>query len=92
MCWGSTPTAGWRSPPTRAPWPRRVQRILESREYASFFPATTIKCGSKPPGYIRTSEEIEIVGRRGGLLSVGREGSLTGNRVDCFILDDLYRK
>ena len=70
---------------------RRVQRILESREYASFFPATTIKCGSKPPGYIRTSEEVEIVGRRGGLLSVGREGSLTGNRVDCFILDDLYK-
>ncbi len=70
---------------------RRVQRILESREYAAFFPATTIKCGSKPPGYIRTSEEVEIVGRRGGLLSVGREGSLTGNRVDCFILDDLYK-
>lgn len=70
---------------------RRVQRILESREYASFFPATTIKCGSKPPGYIRTSEEVEIVGRRGGLLSVGREGSLTGSRVDCFILDDLYK-
>lgn len=68
-----------------------MQRILESREYASFFPATTIKCGSKPPGYIRTSEEVEIVGRRGGLLSVGREGSLTGNRVDCFILDDLYK-
>jgi hypothetical protein len=27
----------------------------------------------------------------GGLLSVGREGSLTGNHVDCFILDDLYK-
>ena len=34
---------------------------------------------------------MEIVGRDGGLLSVGREGSLTGNRVDCFILDDLYK-
>lgn len=70
---------------------RRVQRIIESREYAAFFPETTIKCGSKPPGYIRTCDEVEIVGRRGGLLSVGREGSLTGNRVDCFILDDLYK-
>lgn len=69
---------------------RRVQRIIESREYARFFPATNIKCGSKPPGYIRTADEVEIVGHRGGLLSVGREGSLTGNRVDCFILDDLY--
>ena len=42
------------------------------------------------PAYIRTADEVEIIGRRGGLLSVGREGSLTGNRVDCFVLDDLY--
>ena len=34
---------------------------------------------------------MEIIGHDGGLLSVGREGSLTGNRVDCFILDDLYK-
>ena len=62
---------------------RRVQRIIESREYAAFFPATTIKQGSKPPSYIRTADEVEIIGCRGGLL--------TGNRVDCFILDDLYK-
>ena len=70
---------------------RRVQRIVESPEYASCFPRTTIKRGGKPSGYLRTAEEVEIVGARGGLLSVGREGSLTGNRVDCFILDDLYK-
>ena len=70
---------------------RRVQRILESQEYASIFPETTIKKGSRPPEYIRTADEVEIIGRRGELLSVGREGSLTGNRVDCFILDDLYK-
>ena len=70
---------------------RRVQRILESAEYGEIFPETTIKRGSKPANYIRTSDEVEIIGRRGELLSVGREGSLTGNRVDCFILDDLYK-
>ena len=70
---------------------RRVQRILESREYGDLFPATTIKRGTRPPNYIRTADEVEIIGRQGGLLSVGREGSLTGNRVDCFILDDLYK-
>lgn len=70
---------------------RRAQRIIDSREYASFFPETTLKRGGKPPGYIRTAEEAEIVGHRGSLLSVGREGALTGNRVDCFILDDLYK-
>lgn len=70
---------------------RRVQRILESREYNALFPNTTIKQGTKPAGYIRTSDEVEIIGHKGELLSVGREGSLTGNRVDCFILDDLYK-
>ena len=70
---------------------RRVQRILESSEYGELFPATTIKRGAKPANYIRTADEVEIVGREGSLLSVGREGSLTGNRVDCFLLDDLYK-
>ena len=70
---------------------RRVQRIIDSREYAEIFPETTIKQGTKPAGYIRTSDEVEIIGRSGELLSVGREGALTGNRVDCFILDDLYK-
>lgn len=70
---------------------RRVQRIIDSEEYTAFFPATTLKQGGKPAGYLRTADEAEVVGRRGGILSVGREGSLTGNRVDCFILDDLYK-
>ena len=70
---------------------RRVQRILESKEYADTFPDTRIKQGGKPPQYLRTADEVEIIGHDGGLLSVGREGSLTGNRVDCFILDDLYK-
>lgn len=69
---------------------RRVQRIIDSPEYAAFFPETTIKRGARPPEYLRTADEVEIIGHRGGLLSVGREGALTGNRVDCFILDDLY--
>ena len=70
---------------------RRVQRIIESREYEEIFPDTTIKRGAKPANYIRTADEVEIIGHDGALLSVGREGSLTGNRVDCFILDDLYK-
>lgn len=70
---------------------RRVQRILESEEYGEIFPDTTIKRGGKGSSYIRTSDEVEIIGHHGSLISVGREGSLTGNRVDCFILDDLYK-
>ena len=70
---------------------RRVQRILESEEYGEIFPETTIKRGNKNSSYIRTADEVEIIGHHGSLISVGREGSLTGNRVDCFILDDLYK-
>lgn len=70
---------------------RRVQRIIDSEAYAALFPDTFLKRGAKPPNYIRTADEAEVVGHRGGILSVGREGSLTGNRVDCFILDDLYK-
>ena len=70
---------------------RRVQRIIEGEEYSSLFPATQIKSGGRPSQYLRTADEVEIVGYGGSLLSVGREGSLTGNRVDCFILDDLYK-
>ena len=70
---------------------RRVQRILDSEEYGNIFPDTTIKRGTKPANYVRTADEVEIIGHDGVLLSVGREGSLTGNRVDCFILDDLYK-
>lgn len=70
---------------------RRVQRLIESTEYESLFPETTIKKGGKPANYLRTAEEVEIIGHDGSLLAVGREGSLTGNRVDCFILDDLYK-
>ena len=70
---------------------RRVQRILDSEEYGSLFPETTIKRGTKPANYVRTADEVEIINHDGVLLSVGREGSLTGNRVDCFILDDHYK-
>lgn len=44
---------------------RRVQRILESAEYGRLFPATTIKRGAKPANYIRTADDVEIVGREG---------------------------
>lgn len=70
---------------------RRIQRIIETPEYSALFPDTAIKSGQKPANYIRTSDEFDVLYREGSLISVGREGSLTGNRVDCFILDDLYK-
>ncbi|MDR0510884.1 MAG: phage terminase large subunit [Rikenellaceae bacterium] len=70
---------------------RRVQRIIESGEYRDVFPATTIKVAGGKSNYIRRADQVEIVGASGELLSVGRDGPLTGNQVDVFILDDLYK-
>ena len=70
---------------------RRAQRILESSEYGQMFPGTAIKKNGTRGSYIRTADQAEIIGHQGELFSVGREGSLTGNRVDIFILDDLYK-
>jgi predicted phage terminase large subunit-like protein len=75
---------------------RRVQRLIDSSEYAAIFPGTTIKKsgaskGSDSGSYIRTSDHVEMIGAEGELFSVGREGPLTGNRVDTFIIDDLYK-
>ena len=74
---------------------RRVQRVIDSKEYATLFPQTTIKSlrnrSADSVNYIRTADQVEIIGYNGELMSVGREGSLTGNQVDVFILDDLYK-
>ena len=70
---------------------RRVQRLMESPEYEELFADTRIKKQGQKSSYIRTADQVEVIGRAGELFSVGREGSLTGNRVDVFILDDLYK-
>ncbi len=70
---------------------RRVQRIIDTPEYAEMFPHTRIKTSSSQGSYIRTADHVEIIDHEGELFSVGREGPLTGNRVDTFILDDLYK-
>jgi predicted phage terminase large subunit-like protein len=74
---------------------RQVQRLITSEEYARIFPSTTIKGVGRPrkenESYVRTAEQVDIIGHRGGLISVGRGGPLTGNRVDILVLDDLYK-
>lgn len=71
-----------------------VQRVIGSGGYSSVFPATTLKGmtqGERGEKALRTADEFDIVGADGGLRLVGRECSLTGNRVDVMILDDLYK-
>jgi len=73
---------------------RDVQRIISTKPYPDIFPNTTLNKSNVVTvsnSYLRNSQEFEIVNKTGGLKSVGRGGSLTGNKVDIMIMDDLYK-
>ena len=73
---------------------RDIQRIIDDKKYNDIFPQTTLNSSNVvtvSSNYLRNSLEFEIVGKKGGLKSVGRGGPLTGNKVDVMIMDDLYK-
>lgn len=73
---------------------RDVQRIIDTPQYRELFPGTYLN-GSNvvtmANTYLRNSDVIEMVGRKGSLRVVGRGGSLTSKTVDVSILDDVYK-
>ena len=73
---------------------RDVQRIIDTPEYKELFPETYLS-GSNvvtmSNNYLRNSDVIEMVGRKGSLRVVGRGGALTSKTVDVSILDDVYK-
>ena len=73
---------------------RDVQRIIDTPSYRELFPGTYLN-GSNvvtmANTYLRNSDVIEMVGRKGSLRVVGRGGSLTSKTVDVSILDDVYK-
>lgn len=73
---------------------RDVQRIIDTPRYRELFPETSLN-GSNvvtmANTYLRNSDVIEMVGRKGSLRVVGRGGSLTSKTVDVSILDDVYK-
>lgn len=73
---------------------RDIQRIIDTPKYNDIFPQTILNASNVvtvSSNYLRNSLEFEIVGKKGGLKSVGRGGALTGNKVDVMIMDDLYK-
>lgn len=74
---------------------REIQRIIDTPEYHEIFTETTLGLSSisddAARGYIRTTEECEIVGHLGGFKTVGVGGALTGEPVDVLIMDDIYK-
>ena len=73
---------------------RDIQRIIDTPRYRELFPGTYLN-GSNvvtmANTYLRNSDVIEMVGRKGSLRVVGRGGSLTSKTVDVSILDDVYK-
>lgn len=70
---------------------RHTQRIMEQDAYRRVFPLTALKSNSAASDNIQTSAAFEVVGHEGGIISTGRGGGLTGNRVDVVIMDDIYK-
>lgn len=73
-----------------------MQRVVEGGEFGRIFPRTRIKGAAgadkrKERTARRTVQEFDCVGRSGGVRMVGRAGTLTGNRVDVMVTDDLYK-
>lgn len=68
-----------------------VQRLIDSAMYGRIFEGTRLKSTPASGTALRTADEFDILNHDGGLRLVGREGSLTGSRVDIMILDDIYK-
>ncbi|CCH01941.1 phage uncharacterized protein [Fibrella aestuarina BUZ 2] len=64
---------------------RDIQKVMGTKAYQETFPGTVL------PGRgegVANTEQFEILGHEGGLVSVGRGGSLTGKPADLGIIDD----
>lgn len=72
---------------------REIQRVIDSPEYANIFPETSLSASNATNAgtWLRNADECEIVGYRGGFKTVGVGGPLTGEPVDCLIMDDIYK-
>ncbi|WP_346320778.1 phage terminase large subunit [Chitinophaga sp. YIM B06452] len=82
------------SAPKARKFNREIQRLIDSPEYRQIFPETTLagKMSVEAEGtWIRTLDEFEVVGKEGGVKTVGVGGPLTGDPVDMLILDDIYK-
>ncbi|GAB3882785.1 terminase large subunit domain-containing protein [Spirosoma agri] len=69
---------------------REIQQNIESDKYKVLFPDSRLAT-HKDVLAKRTEQEFDIVGKRGNLKAVGRNGPLTGDPLDIIILDDLFK-
>lgn len=82
------------SAPKARKFNREIQRIVDSPEFIEIFPETRLNSthiATVAGSWLRNADECEIVGHRGGFKTVGVGGPLTGEPVDCLIMDDIYK-
>lgn len=71
-----------------------VQDIIDSEEYLKLFPNTRLDGSELEPPlkktdrWVRTAKKFKIVENKGGLLTAGVGGSITGKGANLFIIDD----
>jgi predicted phage terminase large subunit-like protein len=72
---------------------RDIQHVIDSDEYRQLYPGTLLtgKGVKSDLTRLRNTDEFEVVGHRGSLVSVGVGGGLTGRTLDVGIIDDVYK-
>lgn len=72
---------------------RDIQNIITSKEYKQLFRETKLnEVGVEgATNEIKTNKQFEIVGAKGGLITAGVKGTLTGNTLDVGIFDDPFK-
>jgi predicted phage terminase large subunit-like protein len=72
---------------------RQIKRVMNSQEYKNIFPKIKLPDMSDK-NFTNSADIIDIPnpeGETGNLFLVGRGAGLTGEAVDIFIMDDLYK-
>lgn len=74
---------------------RQIQRNIDQTEYRNIFPRTVLSgsvgVNAEHTNYTRNANEFEIVNHTGSVVTVGRDGQITGLPLDLIIIDDLYK-
>jgi predicted phage terminase large subunit-like protein len=69
---------------------REVQRYIDNDYYRDIFPETKINSKNvvTTQSWLRNSEEVEIIDKKGSYKAIGVMGGLSGRPVDLAIIDD----
>lgn len=74
---------------------RVIQRNIDSPEYLELFPNTKLNHSKHHSiielGKARNTYLIDVLHHGGSIRTIGAQGAITGNPVDIFIYDDLYK-